>query len=189
MAARITADGLYRVTYGESPGLTWEEMKARQAWKYELMLPGRPKPGDYKMVMMSPYRMHQRCAPSFRVGRVLLAADAAHLCNPWGGMGITGGFVDVGGLYDCLAGIWDGKADESILDIYSEKRIEKWKDVINPVSSDNFRRVSDSDPDTLLERDSVLQACKAAEDNPEAQREMALAAFAVRYDFTQHYKA
>jgi 2-polyprenyl-6-methoxyphenol hydroxylase-like FAD-dependent oxidoreductase len=188
MAAKITPDGLYRVTYGESPGLTWEEMKARQAWKYEIMLPGNPKPGDYKLVMMSPYRMHQRCAPSFRVGRILLAADAAHLCNPWGGMGITGGFVDVGGLYDCLAGIWDGKADESILDLYSEKRIEKWKTIINPVSSDNFRRVSDSDPDTLLERDPVLQACKAAENDPEAQRRMALMAFSLRYDFTQHYK-
>ncbi|KAI0183141.1 FAD binding domain-containing protein [Xylaria flabelliformis] len=187
MAARISPEGLYRVTYGESPGLTWEEMKARQAWKYEMMLPGHPKPGDYKIVMLSPYRMHQRCAPSFRVGRILLAADAAHLCNPWGGMGITGGFVDVGGLYDCLAGIWDGKADESILDLYSEKRIEKWKTVINPVSSDNFRRVSDSDPDTLLERDPVLQACKKAENDPEAQRQMALAAFSVRYDFTQHY--
>ncbi|KAI8624194.1 FAD binding domain-containing protein [Xylariaceae sp. FL1651] len=187
MAAKITPDGLYRVTYGESPGLSWEEMKARQPWKYEMMLPGHPKPGDYKLVNMSPYRMHQRCAPAFRVGRILLVADAAHLCNPWGGMGITGGFVDVGGLYDCLAGIWDGKADESILDLYSEKRIEKWKTVIDPVSRDNFRRVSDSDPDTVLERDPVLQACKAAEDDPEAQRRMALAAFAVRYDFTQHY--
>ncbi|KAI1202915.1 FAD binding domain-containing protein [Nemania serpens] len=188
MAAKITPDGLYRVTYGESPGLTWEEMKERQAWKYELMLPGHPKPGEYKMMMMSPYRMHQRCAPSFRVGRILLAADAAHLCNPWGGMGITGGFVDVGGLYDCLAGIWDGKADESILDLYSEKRIDKWKNIINPVSSDNFRRVSDSDPKTLLERDAVLQAFKAAENDPEAQKKMALASFALCYDFTQHYK-
>jgi 2-polyprenyl-6-methoxyphenol hydroxylase-like FAD-dependent oxidoreductase len=187
MAAKITPDGLYRVTYGESPGLTWDEMKARQPWKYELMLPGHPKPDEYKLVNMSPYKMHQRCAPSFRVGRILLAADAAHLCNPWGGMGITGGFVDIGGLYDCLAGIWDGKADESILDLYSEKRIDKWKNVINPVSSDNFRRVSDSDPDTLLERDPILQAFKAAENDPEAQKQMALASFAVRYDFTQHY--
>ncbi|KAI0203686.1 FAD binding domain-containing protein [Astrocystis sublimbata] len=188
MAARISNDGLYRVTYGESPGLTWDEMRERQPWKYETMLPGHPKPEDYKMIMVSPYKMHQRCAPSFRVGRILLCADAAHLCNPWGGMGITGGFVDVGGLYDCLAGIWDGKADESILDLYSEKRIEKWKDVINPVSSGNFKRVSDSDPDTLLERDPVLQACKAAENDPEAQKKMALAGFALCYDFTQHYK-
>ncbi|KAI1464354.1 FAD/NAD(P)-binding domain-containing protein [Daldinia caldariorum] len=188
MAARLTEDGLYRVTYGESPGLTWEQMRERQPWKYEIMLPGHPKPGEYKLVNMSPYKMHQRCAPSFRVGRILLAADAAHLCNPWGGMGITGGFVDVGGLYDCLAGIWDGKADESILDLYSEKRIEKWKTVIDPISQSNFRRVSDSDPDTLLERDPAMQACKNAENDLEKQKNLYLAFFDMRYDFTQHYK-
>ncbi|KAI0020821.1 FAD binding domain-containing protein [Xylariomycetidae sp. FL0641] len=187
MAAKITPDGMYRVTYGESPGLSWEEMKERQAWKYELMLPGKPKPGDYELVNMSPYKMHQRCAPAFRVGRILLAADAAHLCNPWGGMGITGGFVDVGGLYDCLAGIWDGKADAGILDLYSQKRVEKWQTVINPVSCDNFRRVSDADPATLMDRDPVMQACKKAEDDPAMQKEMYMAGFAVRYDFTQHY--
>ncbi|KAH9894710.1 FAD binding domain-containing protein [Xylariomycetidae sp. FL2044] len=188
MAAKITPDGMYRVTYGESPGLSWEEMKERQPWKYEIMLPGHPKPGDYKIVSMSPYRMHQRCAPAFRVGRILLAADAAHLCNPWGGMGITGGFVDIGGLYDCLAGIWDGKADDSILDLYSEKRVEKWKTVINPVSTDNFHRVADSDPATIMDRDPVLQAVKQAEDDLEMQKAAYMAQFSVRYDFTQHYR-
>ncbi|CAJ2500747.1 Uu.00g036000.m01.CDS01 [Anthostomella pinea] len=189
MAAKITPDGLYRVTYGESPGLSWEEMKQRQGWKYELMLPGHPKPGDYKLVNMTPYKMHQRCAKSFREGRILLAADAAHLCNPWGGMDITGGFVDVGGLYDCLAGIWDGRTDESILILYSQKRIERWQTVINPVSCDNFRRVSDSDPDTLMDRDPILQACVRAENDEAMQRDLHMASFALRYDFTQHYKA
>lgn len=187
MAAKMTADNLYRVTYGEEMGLTHEELVARQPWKYELMLPGHPKPGDYKIVNIAPYKMHQRCAPAFRVGRFLLAADAAHLCNPWGGLGITGGFVDVGGLYDCLAGIWDGKADESILDLYSEKRIEKWKTLIDPISQDNFRRVSDSDPATRFERDEFLQLCKKAEDDPELRKELLLGFLQVRYDFTQHY--
>ncbi|KAI5865754.1 FAD/NAD(P)-binding domain-containing protein [Durotheca rogersii] len=188
MAAKLTTDGLYRVTYGETPGLTWEQMKERQPWKYETMLPGHPKAGEYEIVSMSPYKMHQRCAKSFREGRVLLAADAAHLCNPWGGMGITGGFVDVGGLYDCLAGIWDGRADESILDLYSQKRIEKWETVIDPISQSNFRRVSDSDPDTLLERDPVMRACKDAENDLATQKQMYLSFFDMRYDFTQHYK-
>ncbi|KAI1381758.1 FAD binding domain-containing protein [Hypoxylon crocopeplum] len=187
MVAKLTSDGLYRVTYGELPGLTWEEMKSRQPWKFQLMLPGHPGPADYKLTDMSPYKMHQRCAPSFRKGRILLAADAAHLCNPWGGMGITGGFVDVGGLYDCLAGIWDGKADESILDLYSEKRIEKYKAMIDPISRNDFRRVS-SNPDTLLDQDPVLQAFKKAEGNTALQKELLLSSLAMRYDFTQHYR-
>ncbi|KAI1867487.1 hypothetical protein JX265_007289 [Neoarthrinium moseri] len=188
MIAKISRDGLYRVTYGELPGLTWDEIQKRQPWKYETILPGHPKPDQYKLVSMAPYKMHQRCAQSFRVGRVLLAADAAHICNPWGGQGITGGFVDVGGLYECLAGIWDGKADESILDIYSEKRIEKWKTIIDPVSQDNFRRVSDPDPHTMIDRDPVMMAAKKAEGDKELTRKLWLNSLDLRYDFTQHYK-
>lgn len=82
MIAKITTDGLYRVTYGELAGLSWEEIKERQPEIFAKILPGHPKPNEYKLVSMAPYKMHQRCAPSFRVGRVLLAADAAHLCNP-----------------------------------------------------------------------------------------------------------
>jgi 2-polyprenyl-6-methoxyphenol hydroxylase-like FAD-dependent oxidoreductase len=188
MAAKITNDGVYRVTYGETPGLSLEEMRARQPWKFETMLPGHPKPSEYDILNFAPYKMHQRCAPSFRVGRFLLAADAAHICNPWGGLGITGGFVDVGGLYDCLSGIWDGKADESILDLYSEKRIEKWKTVIDPISQENFRRVSDKDPATRLERDEWMQMLGVAEGDREFRKEMLMGFLAVRYDFTQHYK-
>ncbi len=82
MAARITNDGLYRVTYKEIPNLSREEYIARQPKRYEDILPGHPKPGEYKITNISPYKLQQRCAPSFRVGRVVLAADAAHLCNP-----------------------------------------------------------------------------------------------------------
>jgi len=188
MAAKITNDGLYRVTYGETPGLTREQYLERLPWKFETMLPGRPKPDQYKVVNWSPYQMHQRCAPAFRVGRVLLCADAAHVCNPWGGLGITGGFVDAGGLFDCLAGMWDGKTDESILDLYSEKRIEKWKTLIDPLSQENFRRVSDSDPPTRLERDEWLQLLKKIEGNVDATRDMLMGFMTVHYDFTQHFK-
>jgi hypothetical protein len=82
MAAIIDDNGLWRVTYGEEPGLTREQLLERQPKKFETILPGNPKPGDYKMVNFSPYRMHQRVADKFRVGRVMLAADAAHVCNP-----------------------------------------------------------------------------------------------------------
>lgn len=82
MAARISNDGLWRVSYGEIPGLSNEELLARQPKKFEQMLPGHPKPGDYKITNISPYRIHQRLAKEMRVGRIILAADAAHLCNP-----------------------------------------------------------------------------------------------------------
>jgi len=82
MAARITDDGLWRVTYGEIPGLSRDEILARQPVKFATILPGHPGPDGYKMVNISPYKVHQRLAEKMRVGRFLLAADAAHLCNP-----------------------------------------------------------------------------------------------------------
>src|SRR5271155_4597740 len=72
--------------YGEKEGLTTEECMERLPAKFEALFPG-PKPvkGQYELKSMSPYRIHQRCAETFRKGRVVLAGDAAHLCNPFGG--------------------------------------------------------------------------------------------------------
>lgn len=78
MAARISKDGLWRVTYGELPGLTNDELRARQPEKFRQFIPGNPEPHEYRMVNFSPYKVHQRLAPKMRVGRFCLAADAAH---------------------------------------------------------------------------------------------------------------
>lgn len=82
MIAKIQSDGLLRITYGEISGLSREEYQERQPMKFEQFLPGHPKPDEYEVLNFSPYKIHQRCAEKFRVGRFLLAADAAHLCNP-----------------------------------------------------------------------------------------------------------
>ena len=82
MAAKITKDGMWRVTYGETPGLSHDVLKERQVEKFRAMLAGHPDPSQYKLVNISPYKVHQRLAEKRRVGRFILAADAAHLCNP-----------------------------------------------------------------------------------------------------------
>ncbi|KAJ5308850.1 hypothetical protein N7508_004229 [Penicillium antarcticum] len=187
MAARITKDGLYRVTYGDVPGLSREEYIARQPARYEEILPGSPKPGDYRITNISPYKLQQRCAPSFRDGRVLLAADAAHLCNPFGGLGLTGGIADVGNLFDALVGIHDGLADDSILDKYSEVRMRIWREIIDPMSRENFRRLWDQDPEKALENDRFFQICKKSETNEALSRELALGLDVLRFDMTQFY--
>ncbi|EXJ89629.1 hypothetical protein A1O3_02696 [Capronia epimyces CBS 606.96] len=187
MAARIGKDGLYRITYGELPGLSLEQLRERQPWKFEAMLPGHPKPDEYRVVNFSPYRIHQRLAPSMRVGRFALAADAAHLCNPFGGLGLTGGIVDIGGLYDCLAGIYEGVADPSILDKYSDIRRQKYNDIVNPISSENIVRLFGQDPDTALEKDEFLKLCKRAEADRDFSRELQNGVNSLKHDFTQYY--
>ena len=140
--------------------------------KYETMLPGNPKPGDYKLTNISPYKIHQRCAEKFRVGRFLLVADAAHLCNPFGGLGLTGGMVDAGNLADCIIGVAEGIADPSIFDKYDEIRRGMWHKIINPVSSDNILRLHSQDPDKAMENDEFLKTLEKAEKDPELMEQM-----------------
>ena len=98
------------------------------------------------------------------------ASNLVTLTSPFsGGMGLTGGFADVGGLYDCLYGIYSGKAEDSILDKYDEIRRQKYQEVIDPISSGNLRRLWD--PDTI-EDDHFIQMLKRAEKDKEFAREM-----------------
>ncbi|KAJ5552705.1 hypothetical protein N7494_002083 [Penicillium frequentans] len=187
MAAKITKDGLWRVTYGELPGLTYEELKERQPMKFKTMLPGYPDPEDYEMVSFSPYRVHQRMARKMRMGRVVLAADAAHLCNPFGGFGLTGGIVDVGGLHDCLFGIYNGLADEGILTLYDEVRRAKYNEIVNPISSENLRRLFAQDPNEAMQKDEFLMLVKKAETDVKTRNMLNEGAMALQHDFTQYY--
>ncbi|KAL5404515.1 hypothetical protein PMIN03_009102 [Paraphaeosphaeria minitans] len=187
MAAKITKDGIWRVTYGDDANLSREEVVKRQPLRYEKILPGHPKPHEYKLVSMSPYKLQQRCAPSFRVGKILLVADAAHLCNPFGGLGLTGGFADVGSLYDCFMGIDQDELDESILDKYSEIRIKIWREMIDPMSRANFHRLWD--PACEKEKEEFFKFCERADKDPVWGKSVAEAVHAVRHDFTQYFKS
>jgi 2-polyprenyl-6-methoxyphenol hydroxylase-like FAD-dependent oxidoreductase len=170
MVARITEDGMYRVTYGEIGGLTYDELKARQPEKFRAFLPGNPTPDKYKLVNFSPYKVHQRCVSRMRVGRFLLAADAAHLCNPFGGLGLTGGIADVGSLFDSLAGIHAGRADaDEILDKYDEVRRHIYHTVIDPNSQENMRRLfCYASPEEAMERDPFYKMLKGMQEENEA---------------------
>ncbi len=102
-------------------------------------------------------------------------------------MGLTGGIADIGSLYDCLVGIYQSKADDSILDKYDEVRRRIYNEIINPVSSSNIVRLFGQDPDTALDDDDFLKLCKKAEADPEFSRNFQDGIKALRHDFTQYY--
>ncbi|KAH7388969.1 putative monooxygenase [Cadophora sp. MPI-SDFR-AT-0126] len=187
MLAKIQKDGLLRITYGDIPGLTREEYIARQPMKFKSFLPGRPEPDKYKVVNISPYKVHQRCAKSFREGRFLLVADAAHLCNPFGGLGLTGGLVDAGNLFDCLNGIHQDLTTEDILSRYDFVRREKYNNIIDPVSSENIRRLW-QDPVAARKEDTFLEMCRKAEVDPVFSRTMQEGLKAIMHDFRKEYQ-
>jgi 3-(3-hydroxy-phenyl)propionate hydroxylase len=53
---------------------------------------------SYEIVWLSVYRFHQRRVPKMRVGRVLLAGDAAHVMSPFGARGLNSGIADADNL-------------------------------------------------------------------------------------------
>ncbi|SFT89445.1 2-polyprenyl-6-methoxyphenol hydroxylase [Geodermatophilus amargosae] len=58
----------------------------------------------------------------YRVGRVLLAGDAAHVHSPAGGQGMNTGIQDAYNLGWKLALVLEGKASDHLLDTYEEER-------------------------------------------------------------------
>lgn len=75
-------EGLWRVIYREQSRLSDDDIVARHEEKLQEILPGAPTKGQYQVVQVRPYKIHQRCVESMRKGRVILASDAAHLCCP-----------------------------------------------------------------------------------------------------------
>lgn len=71
---------------------------------------------------LSRFHSDERQTPSYRVGRVLLAGDAAHVHSPAGGQGMNTGIQDAANLSWKLAAVVDGTASEGVLDTYQEER-------------------------------------------------------------------
>lgn len=142
--AKLDRNDLWRCTYSEDLDLPEESIPERMKKFLEVIV---PEAKDYKLDAYSPYRMHQRAATKFRVGRVLLAGDAAHATNPCGGYGLVGGLFDVYALYKALAAVVQGRAGDEVLDKYAEDRRRVFLEVVSPAATENKRMIFDtSDP-------------------------------------------
>ncbi|MEU6093512.1 FAD-dependent oxidoreductase [Streptomyces sp. NPDC047079] len=71
---------------------------------------------------MSRFHSDERQAPAYRVGRVLLAGDAAHVHTPAGGQGLNTGLQDAANLSWKLAAVLRGHAGPALLDTYQSER-------------------------------------------------------------------
>lgn len=77
---------------------------------------------EYHVMWKSVYRFHSRLASRFRVGRLLLAGDAAHIVSPFGARGLNSGVADADNAAWKLAFVLRGWADETLLDTYHDER-------------------------------------------------------------------
>src|SRR5215468_10780742 len=130
--------GLWRCTYMEDATLPEETFLERLPQVYQTIL---PEQSCYELERASPYRMHQRSAQRYRVGRVVLAGDAAHVTNPTGGLGLTSGLLDSYALYPALAAVVLDGADDEVLDRYSTARRDMFVNRVSPQATANKRLV------------------------------------------------
>lgn len=127
----IAQDGLWRCTYMEDASQPEETYLDRLPAAYEHLLPGE---GGYKLFSAAPYKMHQRCASTFRERRVVLAGDSAHVTNPTGGFGLTTGLFDSYALWPTLAAIVQDSANPDLLDIWAKERRDIFLERTSPMA-------------------------------------------------------
>ncbi|MFD6278383.1 bifunctional 3-(3-hydroxy-phenyl)propionate/3-hydroxycinnamic acid hydroxylase [Streptomyces sp. NPDC060209] len=105
------------------------------------------------------YTFQARYADTWRVGRVLLAGDAAHLMPPFAGQGMCSGFRDAANLAWKLDLVLGGQADERLLDSYTGERREHVRHALK-MSMDLGRVICETDPAAARDRDTVMLAVR-----------------------------
>lgn len=129
LVSRIDRRDLWRVTFSEDANGTLEEWEAAIPKHYETIM---PTDEPYEIESWAPYRVHERCASTFLVDRVILVGDAAHICNPCGGRGLTGGLQDVDHLLGSFERIGKGADPQMELADYAQTRRKVFLDVNSP---------------------------------------------------------
>lgn len=104
-----------------------------------------PAAADHDVLEVRAYRVHRRIVADYRVGRVVLAGDAAHINSPSGGMGMNGGIHDAFNLTEKIHEHWSGAAIE-VLDRYTRQRRPVAAEEILAQAGANRARMQERDP-------------------------------------------
>lgn len=132
---KIDRNNLWRVTLMEDPTLPEDQIRQRIDTEFAKFLPDIP----WRLEAFSPYRMHQRVTDRMRVGRILLVGDSAHITNPTGGLGLTGGMFDSFALIEVLNRMIHDSAGDDLLEFYDHDRRRIFIEVTSPRASENLR--------------------------------------------------
>ena len=156
---------LWRVLFPTDASLTDEEMLAPDVVEARLQaVVAKPEP--YEIVHKTAYRVFERVADRYVVGRIILAGDAAHLNNPLGGMGMNGGIHDAVNLADKLIEVLNG-ADPDLLGRYERQRR---KVALETVQAQALRNRSIMNEKDQAKRQAYYDELRATADDPERAR-------------------
>ncbi|MGW0710374.1 FAD-dependent monooxygenase [Streptomyces sp. NPDC002643] len=123
VAARPLNDGVWRLDWLLPPGkdlVTPELLVARVRETLAGWTGGSTPP--YDLLDTGVHTVHHRLARRWRVGRVFLAGDAAHLLGALGTQGLDEGLRDADNLAWKLALAWHHGPHEALLDSYQTER-------------------------------------------------------------------
>ncbi|MBA3620401.1 MAG: FAD-dependent monooxygenase [Acidothermales bacterium] len=113
-------DSVWRIDWQVPPDLDLAE--ERRSGRLDARIRRIVGDAAYDVVWVTAYRFHQRLADRFRVGRVFLVGDAAHLMSPFGARGLNSGVADAENLAWKLAWVLSGRSPDSLLDTYHDER-------------------------------------------------------------------
>ena len=130
-----------------------------------------PDPSALDIIRRRVYTHHARVAERFRVGRILLAGDAAHVMPVVGGQGWNSGIRDAVNLGWKLAAVVTGAAGDALLDSYESERMVHVKQMV-AVSLSMANEMTDTDPERARARDEA-----AARRTPEERAQVRDQAF------------
>ncbi len=146
---KVAADGppgLWRLVFPADPEADEEALLADD-FVQEKMQKFFKRDSDYDIVHRNLYNVHQRVASTFRLGRVLLAGDSAHVNNSIGGMGLNGGIQDAVNLTDKLAAVIVDGEDENLMDLYDKQRRTYAVAFVQEQTIANKKRLEATDPE------------------------------------------
>lgn len=146
---KVAADGppgLWRLVFPADPEANEEALLADD-FVQEKMQKFFKRDSDYDIVHRNLYNVHQRVASTFRLGRILLAGDSAHVNNSIGGMGLNGGIQDAVNLTDKLAAVIIDGEDERLMDLYDKQRRTYAVEFVQEQTIANKKRLEATDPE------------------------------------------
>ncbi|KAF1964962.1 FAD/NAD(P)-binding domain-containing protein [Bimuria novae-zelandiae CBS 107.79] len=166
LIGRITEDGLWRVSYGVPNAVSEEEVRRTAESKIRRMLPDGGR-GGLEVRRVAPYKAQQLCVEGLWRGRVGIVGDAAHLTNPYAGLGLASGIADAASLASVLIRILTHQATdpEKLLESWSDSRKQKFWGVIDKPSRVAYARVktkvdTEEEVEALVARDPVIGAMR-----------------------------
>lgn len=112
------------------PGETEAQLSESQNMR-QLLSKVLPNPDNVELIRQRVYTHNARLAERFRIDRVLLAGDAAHIMPVWQGQGYNSGMRDAFNLAWKLALVINGKAGDALLNTYQQERRDHAKAMID----------------------------------------------------------